>query len=199
MKTRAELKGLAKEQIRGKIGVLFVITLIVGLLSGLCSAIPVGSIVSLIVVTPALSISLIRVYLGLAKGVKPAVSDTFAGFDDFFTGFKVTALTGIFTFLWSLLFVIPGIIKSFAYSQAMYIVAENPGISSTEAIKKSEKMMEGHKMDYFVLVLSFYGWMLLGALTCGLLYIWLLPYMTMTMTNFYNNVKELYEAKNVVE
>ncbi len=151
MKTRAELKAMAKEQIRGNIGILFLITLIIGAISfvaGLIlSFIPLGGYVASIIIAPAFSISIIRVYLNLAKGTKPAAGDAFSGFDDFWSAFKVTFLVGLFTFLWSLLFVIPGIIKAYSYSQAMTIVAENPGISAREAINRSKAMMEGHKMD----------------------------------------------------
>lgn len=192
--TRQQIKSMAKEQIKGNIGILFLITLIIGVISGaagaVCSFIPaVGSLIPTVIITPAFTISVIRVYQNLAKGKKPEAKDAFNGFDDFWSAFKASFLVGLFTFLWSLLFVIPGIIKSISYSQTMYIVAENPGIGALEAIDRSKKMMDGHKMDYFVLGLSFIGWMLLGGLTFGILYIWLTPYMSATMINFYNDLK----------
>jgi len=113
---RAELKAQAKEQIRGKIGILFLITLIIGLISFgasyLLGLIPGGAIVASIIITPAFALSTYRIYLMVCDGGKPEVKDAFAGFDDFWSAFKVTFLVGLFTFLWSLLFVIPGIIKS---------------------------------------------------------------------------------------
>ena len=195
MKTRAELKAMAKEQIRGKLGILFLIYLIIfgiSFLAGFVLAlIPGGGLVASIIITPAFSISLIRVYLSLANGVTPEAKDSFSGFDDFWSAFKVTFLVGLFTFLWSLLFVIPGIIKAFSYSQAMNIVAENKGMSALEAINRSKAMMEGHKLDLFILSLSFIGWEILASFTFGILYIWLLPYMQATMINFYNDLKTL--------
>ena len=106
---RAELKAMAKAQIKGKIGILFVITLLVGLIGGALNAIPVvGSIASL-VLSPALVLSLVRVYLNIIKDIKqPEVSDAFSGFDDFLAAFKVQLLVAVYTFLWSLLFIIPG-------------------------------------------------------------------------------------------
>ena len=109
MKTRAELKAMAKEQIKGNVGILFVITLIIAVLSGLATAIlslvPVfGSLAAMVIVTPAFAISIARIYLNLVKGQKPEIKDSFSGFNDFFSAFKVTLLVGIFTFLWSLLF-----------------------------------------------------------------------------------------------
>ena len=190
MKTRAELKEMAKQQIKGNIGMLFVITLIIGAISGAAGAIPPLALAVSIIVTPAFSISIIRVYQELARnGKKPEAKDAFAGFDDFWTGFKALFLVGLFTFLWSLLFVIPGIIKSFSYSQTMMIVAENKGIGAREAINRSKAMMDGRKMDYFVLGLSFIGWGLLCCITLGIAAIWVGPYMQATMVNFYNDIK----------
>ena len=188
---RAELKSMAKEQIRGNIGILFVVTLVIAAVSGIASAllslIPVvGSLLAAVIVTPAFSLSLVRVYLALAKGVKPQAKDAFSGFDDFWSAFKVTFLVGLYTFLWSLLFVIPGIVKGISYSMAMYVLAENKGMSATECINASKEMTNGHKMDLFVLSLSFIGWMILGSITLGIAYIWITPYMQATFTNAYN-------------
>ncbi len=183
---RVELKAMAKAQIKGKIGILFLITLIAGAIAGLLNAIPVvGSIASL-VLSPALVLSLVRVYLNVIKGAKPEVADTFSGFDDFWAAFKVQLLVGVYTFLWSLLFIIPGIIKGLSYSMSMYILAENKGMSARECIERSKQMTEGHKMELFILGLSFIGWAMLGALTFGILYIWLTPYMQATYANAYN-------------
>ena len=194
MKTRQELKAMAKEQIKGNIGALFVITLIIGAISGvagfLAGLIPgVGAVVT-VIVTPALSLSLVRVYLALVNlGKKPEPKDAFSGFDDFWAAFKATFLVGLFTMLWSLLFYIPGIIKGLSYSQTMFIVAENKGIGAREAINRSKAMMEGHKMELFVLSLSFIGWLLLVGITFGIAAIWVVPYMEATLVNFYNNIK----------
>ncbi len=187
--TRAELKALAKQQIKGKIGTLFVMMLIVSGISAICSFIPVVGSIAAAIISPAFSLSLMIIYLAMTEGKKPAIADIFMGFSDFWSAFKVTFLVGLFTSLWSLLFVIPGIVKACSYSQAMFILAENPGMSAREAINRSKKMMEGHKMDYFVLGLSFIGWALLASLTFGILLIWLVPYMQATLANFYNSVK----------
>lgn len=191
---RAELKSMAKEQIRGNIGILFVVTLLIGLISGIASTVlgmipVVGSLLAIVIVTPAFSLSIYRVYLALAKGVKPQAKDAFSGFDDFWSAFKVTFLVGLYTFLWSLLFVIPGIVKGISYSMAMYVLAENKGMSATECINASKEMTNGHKMDLFVLSLSFIGWMILGSITLGIAYIWITPYMQATFTNAYNSLK----------
>ena len=190
---RAELKTNAKIQIQGKIGILFLITLIIGAISGaasgLLSLIPGGSLIATIIITPAMTLSLVRVYLMVINGQQPEAKDAFCGFDDFFSAFKVNLLTGIFTFLWSLLFVIPGIIKSISYSMAMYVLAENKGKNAMECINESKAMTEGHKMDLFLLGLSFMGWILLTIVTCGIAYIWVGPYMSTTFANAYRSLK----------
>ena len=199
---RAELKAAAKEQIKGKIGVLFLITLVVALVGGLLNAIPgIGSVASLLL-TPALSLSVVRVYLDLTKGGNPKVADVFSGVDDFWCAFKVNFLVSLFTMLWSLLFFIPGIIKGISYSMSMYILAENKGKPALECIKESKAMTEGHKMELFVLGLSFIGWYLLVGVTFGIAAIWVAPYMQATMTNAYNLLKPtapVAEAEVVAE
>ena len=190
---RSELKSKAKQQIKGKIGILFVISLIIALISGaaafVLAFIPFGNLISSIIITPAFALSIIRVYLNLTADTTPAVSGAFSGFDDFWSAFKVNFLVCLFTFLWSLLFVIPGIVKSYAYSMSMYILAENKGKPALECINESKAMTDGHKMDLFVLGLSFIGWALLGGITFGIAYIWVLPYMNATYANAYNSLK----------
>ncbi|MGE5630808.1 MAG: DUF975 family protein [Caulobacteraceae bacterium] len=94
-------------------------------------------------------------------------------------------LKGVQNFLWYLLLIIPGIVKSYAYSMVPYILAENPNIGSREAIKESIEMTDGHKFDMFVLDLSFLGWFLLGALFFGVGVFFVLPYVDATKAELY--------------
>ena len=153
------------------------------------SLIPGGAIVAAVIITPAFTLSLIRVYLGVSKGVQPTAGDAFSGFDDFWSAFKVNFLVGLFTFLWSLLFYIPGIIKAISYSMSTFILAENKGKPALECINESKAMTNGHKMDLFVLGLSFIGWGLLCVITLGIASIWVIPYMQATYANAYNSLK----------
>lgn len=187
---RAKLKSLAKEQIKGHILILFLITLVVAIVSTVVASIPVvGSIAAALVVYPVFSISMVIIYLNLTQYMTPEIGELFAHFNKFWAAFKVTFFTGLFTALWSLLFVIPGIIKAYSYSMAMYILAENPEIGALEAINRSKAMMDGHKMELFVLNLSFIGWYLLCAVTLGIAGIWVVPYVSATTANFYNSIK----------
>ena len=116
-----------------------------------------------------------------------------------FNRFGDVCITGIlkwlFTGLWSLLFVIPGIVKSYSYAMSMYIMQDHPELSGNDAITKSRQMMDGHKFDLFILDLSFIGWYLLGALTFGILIIFYVePYRQVTRTNFYEQLRMDYEG-----
>ena len=201
---RAELKAKAKAQIKGKIGILFLITIIIAAVSTVAgwilNLIPyVGSIAAAIIITPAFSLSVTRIYLDVIAGGKPQAKDAFSGFDDFWAAFKVTFLTGLYTFLWSLLFVIPGIIKAISYSMAMYILAENKGKSARECINESKAMTKGHKGELFVLGLSFIGWGLLCSITFGIAAIWVTPYMSATFANAYQSLKAAPVVEEAVE
>lgn len=189
---RKELKSAAKSQIKGNIGILFLITLIVSLLTSVASSIP---IVGTFIVAPAFSIAITMIYLGIAAGKKPEITNVFEGFSHFWISFKTTFFVGLFTFLWSLLFVIPGIVKTYSYMMAPYIIAEDPSVGALEAITRSRKMMDGHKMEAFILSLSFIGWILLVLVTFGIAAIYVGPYMQTTWVNFYNKVNTYNKTK----
>lgn len=99
---------------------------------------------------------------------------------------------------WSLLLIVPGVIKSFSYALTPFILAEKPELSADEAIELSMKMMDGHKLDLFVLYLSFIGWYLLSIFTLYIGMLWVMPYQYTTVAAFYEDVKAEYESKSVV-
>lgn len=187
--TRSELKSEAKEQIKGKIGILFVMILIVFAIALVCSFIPVVGGIASFIITPAFSLSLCMVYLKISKKEDVAVSDIFSGFNKTGRALWLNILIAFFTFLWSLLLFIPGIIKSYAYSMAYYVLADHPELTAREALAKSKQIMEGHKMELFVLQLSFFWWYCLVGITFGLAAIYVTPYMSATVANFYNSIK----------
>ena len=188
--TRIELKSAAKEQIKGKIGVLFVITLIIGAIGAACAFIPVIGPIGALIITPAFEISMCMIYLKLTKDEEISVGDAFNGFNITGKAIWLAIITQFFTFLWSLLFIIPGIVKIFAYSMAPYILADDPELTANEALSKSKEIMNGHKFDLFVLQLSFFWWYMLSAITFGIAYIYVIPYVSATTANFYNSIKE---------
>lgn len=188
--TRAELKSAAKEQIKGKIGILFVITLILVIIMVACRFIPIVGGIAAIIITPAFSLSFCMIYLKIAKKEDIGVGDLFSGFNSTGKALWLYILVNFFTFLWSCLFVIPGIIKKYSYSMAFYILADNPELTAREALSKSKEIMNGHKMELFVLQLSFILWYLLVGITLGIASIYVTPYINATTVNFYNSIKE---------
>ena len=115
-------------------------------------------------------------------------NDLFSQFHRLGQGFAQYFLRGLFTILWTLLFIIPGIIKSLSYSMTPFIMAENPDMTASEAINASKELMRGHKMDLFLLGLSFIGWSLLSALTLGIGHLFLNPYMNAAYAAFYKDI-----------
>lgn len=101
----------------------------------------------------------------------------------------------LFAILWSLLLIIPGIIKAFAYSMTPFILKDNPELSANKAINLSVRMMKGHKFDLFWLLLSFIGWFILCIFTFGVGFLWLMPYIQTSLAEFYMEVKSEYDKK----
>ena len=110
------------------------------------------------------------------KGTLPEAGALFAPFKQYARTVGAVLLVFVYTLLWTLLLVIPGIIKAYSYSMTFYILRENPEMTAGDAITASQKMMDGHKMDLFLLSLSFIGWAILASITFGIGYLWLIPY-----------------------
>ena len=197
--TRLELKSLAKSQIKGNILTLFLCYLIIFAINvSLSFIIPiVGGIISGIL-APAFTMSIVLIFLNLVDGNVACVSDTFSGFRVFGKAFFLNIVMALFLALWTLLLVVPGIIKTFSYSMAFYILAENPEMSVFEALTESRRLMDGHKMEFFILNLSFIGWILLTAITFGIAGIYVNPYIFATNTNFYRYLKNNSVEKEIL-
>ena len=131
------------------------------------------------------------------SGEHPVNEEFKIGFGNWLHNVLAMFLTGLFTLLWTLLLIVPGIIKACSYALVPYIIVDDPHISAYDAIKKSSSMMKGHKMDYFLLCLSFIGWILLGIITFGIGLLWVTPYMLGAFGAYYEDVKAEYEAKTL--
>lgn len=153
------------------------------------------SIASIFVFTP-LTYGYYAAFLGFKRtGVSVRIEELFEGFRDYLRVFGTLLLMGIYTFLWMLLLIVPGIIKAIAYSQTYLILRDNPELKFNAAINRSMAMMKGHKMEYFLLSLSFIGWILLGILTLGIGSLWVAPFIATAQVHFYDYVKEDYERR----
>ena len=121
-------------------------------------------------------------------GLNPEIGDLFSQFHRFGNGFCLKLLESLFIFLWTLLFIIPGIIASLSYAMAPFIMAENQGMTASEALSASKELMDGHKWELFCLNFSFIGWELLNVLTLGLGSLVLNPYMNAAYAAFYREI-----------
>ncbi len=125
------------------------------------------------------------------RGETPGVGEVFASFRIYKPAVVTMLVKELYIFLWSLLFIIPGIVKSYAYSMVPYIIYENPNLTADEAITISRKMTDGYKGELFVFYLSYIGWHLLNALTIGLLGIlYVNPYMGVAHAGIYEDLKQ---------
>lgn len=145
-------------------------------------------------------------YLGYLLIIKKAISNVEPEARDLFSGFGnnlgesvVTyVLQNIYIILWTLLLIIPGIIKSYSYACALYLI-EDEGLSGNAAITRSREIMNGHKWELFCLQLSYIGWLILCCLTFGILFLWVGPKMEAAQYMFYRHITGKDQVEEVTE
>lgn len=203
MFSRSELKSGAKDQLKGKwllaILVFICYSAILQLVNVELTNSTEGSMFGMslniigFLVYGSMQVGMSRFTLKLAsKDQTTQFNDLFSGFDVFIKALVMNLILGVCVSIGMILFIIPGVIIGLMFSQANYILAENPEKSAIECLKESSRMMKGYKFNFFVLQLSFIGWLILATLTFGIGLLWYVPYYQMTMTNFYLKIKENY-------
>ena len=198
--TRSEWKAAARARLGGGIfkdqwlmGVVF--CLVVSAIVGAAGSILPG--VGALVVTGPMLYAQKYAFLAQAReGRGIDLNDLFRGFRDDFGGtLLISLLSGLFIFLWSLLLLIPGIVKSYAYLMVPYILADDSDMDPMDAIRLSEQMMQGQKWNAFVLELSFLGWHILSSFTLGILEIFYVrPYVEATRAELYRKLKQSHNT-----
>ena len=189
--TRAELKLDAKNKMYKNYGLLLALMLIGMLASGLAASIgkASGLIAGLVsfIITACMQLSMANVCLKISKTGKATFEDVIEPLKENIVEKVLTILLSQFyLILWSALFVIPGLVKLFSYSQLLYIlVDDNENIYFNEAITKSRQMMYGHKLELLILNLSFALWLIAIPLTFGILSLYVIPYTSLTISNYY--------------
>ncbi len=138
----------------------------------------------------AVTLGYVKFNLNMVDHKPAAFADIFSEFHRFGAGFFMQLLRNVYTFLWSLLFVIPGIYASYGYAMTPYILLENPDMTANEAITESKNLMHGNRWRLFCLEISFIGWILLAALfTLGIGIFWVVPYMESSFAAFYREIR----------
>ena len=189
------LRNQAYEALRGKWTPAVVTSLVFCILLGVAVSLSrVNALLYLIAYLGGASIVAIGMLYAcwdlFTKGTLPEAGALFAPFKQYARTVGAVLLVFVYTLLWTLLLVIPGIIKAYSYSMTFYILRENPEMTAGDALTASQKMMDGHKMDLFLLSLSFIGWAILASITFGIGYLWLIPYIYTAYAAFYETLKK---------
>jgi uncharacterized membrane protein len=183
-----DLMAQARASLAGKWGISIAVVVVINLI-GAIGIIPcVGPIINLVIAGP-LQLGVMMFFLKIARQTEVEFGDAFAGFKYFGNAFWALLLVAIFTLLWTLLLIIPGIIASFRYALTFFVLADHPEMSASDAINRSKELMKGNKWKLFCLGCRFIGWILLAILTCGIGLLWVLPYLQTSMARFYDDVR----------
>lgn len=221
MQLNSELRAQARERLEGKWGTFVLMTFLFYVIQALLQ-IP-GSVGDLFkVLSPenaltseslsTLSVMLSLLALPLSWGLTVSLlrnhREESVDLENLFDGFRggrytrvfcAIFLVNLFTFLWALLLIIPGIMKAFSYALTPYIIMDEPELTARQAITRSCEIMEGRRWKLFCLYLSFIGWGILSLLTFGIGFLWLVPYMNASIAAFYEDARAEYEAENSIE
>jgi uncharacterized membrane protein len=185
----AVLMQMARESLKGKWG-LAIGTFVVYLVISACfQIIPVAGAIASLIVSGPLTLGIVIFSLNISRNKEARLEQLFDGFKNFGIALATYLLMVLFIILWMILLIVPGIIAALSYSLTFYILADDNAVKPMEAIDKSKKMMMGYKWKLFCLGLRFLGWALLCLLTLGIGFLWLMPYMQISMAKFYEDVK----------
>jgi uncharacterized membrane protein len=187
--SNADLMHQAREALKGKWGLAVVGYLFFLFITGVLNLIPiVGPLANLIIVGP-LILGLALFFLGIGRGQEVEFSLIFNGFQRFLDALGTFLFMVLFIFLWSLLLFIPGIIAALSYSQTFFLMVDQPDLKGREALKESKRLMKGNQWKLFCLFWRFFGWFLLGMLTLGIGFLWIMPYLQTTLARFYEDIR----------
>lgn len=221
MQLNSELRAQARERLEGKWGTFVLMTFLfyviqvllqipgyIGSLLEILSPENVLASLSLSNISNILSLLALPLSWGLTVSLLHNHREESVDLENLFDGFRggrytrvfcAIFLVNLFTFLWTLLLIIPGIMKAFSYALTPYIIMDEPELTARQAITRSSEIMQGRRWKLFCLSLSFIGWGILSILTFGIGILWLVPYMNASVAAFYEDARAEYEAENSIE
>ena len=221
MQLNSELRAQARERLEGQWGTFVLMTFLmlviqtilqipgyIGSLLEILSPENVLASLSFSNISNILSLLALPLSWGLTVSLLRNHREESVDLENLFDGFRggrytrvfcAIFLVNLFTFLWALLLIIPGIMKAFSYALTTYIIMDEPELTARQAITRSCEIMEGRRWKLFCLYLSFIGWGILSLLTFGIGFLWLVPYMNASIAAFYEDARAEYEAENSIE
>ena len=221
MQLNSELRAQARERLEGQWGTFVLMTFLmlviqtilqipgyIGSLLEILSPENVLASLSFSNISNILSLLALPLSWGLTVSLLRNHREESVDLENLFDGFRggrytrvfcALFLVNLFTFLWALLLIIPGIMKAFSYALTPYIIMDEPELTARHAITRSCEIMEGRRWKLFCLYLSFIGWGILSLLTFGIGFLWLAPYMNASIAAFYEDARAEYEAENSIE
>ena len=221
MQLNSELRAQARERLEGQWGTFVLMTFLmlviqtilqipgyIGSLLEILSPENVLASLSFSNISNILSLLALPLSWGLTVSLLRNHREESVDLENLFDGFRggrytrvfcALFLVNLFTFLWTLLLIIPGIIKAFSYALTPYIIMDEPELTAKQAIARSCEIMQGRRWKLFCLSLSFIGWGILSLLTFGIGFLWLAPYMNASIAAFYEDARAEYEAENSIE
>lgn len=221
MQLNSELRAQARERLEGQWGTFVLMTFLmlviqtilqipgyIGSLLEILSPENVLASLSFSNISNILSLLALPLSWGLTVSLLRNHREESVDLENLFDGFRggrytrvfcALFLVNLFTFLWALLLIIPGIMKAFSYALTPYILLDEPELTARQAITRSCEIMEGRRWKLFCLYLSFIGWGILSILTFGIGILWLVPYMNASVAAFYEDARAEYEAENSIE
>lgn len=189
-----EMKDIALAKLQNKWGNAALAVLIVIVINGAANFLP-GS--ALIIGGP-LALGMAIYFIRISRDENVEINNLFDGFKKFGNALGAYVLMLLIICIGFILLIVPGIIAALALSQTFNIMQDEPELGPIEALKKSHEMMKGHRGDYFLLNLSFIGWAFLCLLTLGIGFLFLIPYISVTNSIFYNNLID-FQNKDIKE
>ena len=221
MQLNSELRAQARERLEGQWGTFVLMTFLmlviqtilqipgyIGSLLEILSPENVLASLSFSNISNILSLLALPLSWGLTVSLLRNHREESVDLENLFDGFRggrytrvfcALFLMNLFTFLWALLLIIPGIMKAFSYALTPYILLDEPELTARQAITRSCEIMQGRRWKLFCLYLSFIGWGILCLLTFGIGILWLVPYMNASVAAFYEDARAEYEAENSIE
>lgn len=221
MQLNSELRAQARERLEGKWGTFVLMTFLfyvihvllqipgyIGSLLEILSPENVLASLSFSNISNILSLLALPLSWGLTVSLLRNHREESVDLENLFDGFRggrytrvfcAIFLVQLFTILWTLLLIIPGIMKAFSYALTPYIIMDEPELTARQAITRSCEIMQGRRWKLFCLSLSFIGWGILSILTFGIGILWLVPYMNASVAAFYEDARAEYEAENSIE